>query len=200
MKTKVYFLRLIIALLTLFAGLGVYWVFEYLNSPNEERDLCLTPSETVQTVYFAPKDKELEAKVIEPQVKEIPNEFDPDGEFFQEGKLTSEFKDFKHFVVTTQDWTNASEENDYQSKPIIPKGFIQTRKKHKFVKISVANWLISFETEKINGISYSFVGQYVKNPTEKENWTDLKGTLIKYKSAKKVSQIKLELLLMEDGC
>jgi hypothetical protein len=199
MKVKKYLFRLVVGLLALALGLGVYWIFEYLQRYNEEIDLCLVPSERIQLADYSPIFEKQES-LVNPKVEETPNEFYPDGEFYQEDKLTGEFKDFIHFEVTTEDWTNATEKNDYQPKPIIPKGLLQARKKYKFVKISAANWMLSFETEKIDGINYSFTGNYLKNSTEKENWIDLKGTLIKYKHGKKIAQMKLGLLSLADAC
>jgi hypothetical protein len=193
MKTKTYFFRLIIALIALVIGLGVYRIVERFQHSFDEHDACLNQPQN--SIPIAAKEEPVETASTQED-----SEFYPDGEFYLDDKLPKEFKDFNTLSITSHDWTNATEENNYQPETVIPKGYLKTGKKYNFTKISIANRRISFETGRIKGISYSFIGKYPEIKEFDEDWTDLHGTLTKYKDGKKIAQIKLKLLALDDEC
>ncbi len=195
MKARVYFFRVFIGLSALVLGLGIYWIVDYFQTPVEVEPNCIVQSEIADVAKFSPVEFKPEPEVIEESLPvETVNEFHPDGEFYSVEALSKEFKDLDYLSISANDWTNASDKNNWQPTPILPNGYVQTNKKYLFEKISINNRLIYFETETIKGISYEFVGNYPDYATHSEGtYYELEGILTKYKNGKKIAKIKLSL-------
>lgn len=192
MKTKHYFFRLIIALIALVIGLGVYRLVEHYQQSFEEQETCLNLPQNVMPI--AAKEEQVETNPI--QKERQPDEFYPDGEYFpDEEDLVDGFRNLEELTVEANDWTNATE--DVPPIPVLPKGSLKTDKFYNFVKISINNRLLSFETEKINGIKFTFIGNF-SGPSDFEGNPPLEGILTKYKNGKLIVQKSIGFYT--DGC
>jgi hypothetical protein len=192
MKTKTYFFRLIIALIALVIGLGVYRIVERFQQSFDEHDACLNQPQNV--IQVAPKEQPVETAPIQEDLQD--SEFYPDGEYYpSEEDLVDGFRNLEELTIEANDWTEATD--DIPPKQISPKGMLKAGNEFNFTKISINNRLISFETEKINGIKFTFVGNFL-DPSDFEGNPPLSGILTKYKDGKIVA--KREFGFYADGC
>lgn len=193
MKTKLYFFRLIIALIALVIGLGVYRLVEHYQQSFEEQETCLT-----QPYYFVPdKTPELSAN-DSVKTDSQDSEFYPDGEYYpNEEDLVDGFRNLEELTIEANDWANAEDYNKPQ--PILPKGTLKAGKSYKFAKISINNRIISFETENKKGVSYSFIGEFPKEQSDGDEWlVGISGFLRKFRDGKQVAKIKINFYV--GGC
>lgn len=205
MNVKSFVFRFIVGTLAFSLSIGVYFIWQKLTIKTVAQSTSLVKpviqiSETKSVVESLDSLPSTNIEVSTEKVESEEYPFYPDGEFYTNTNLTKEFIDFRYIEVEANDWEKASEENDYKPLPIIPKGFLLTNKKFKFIKINLGNRLISFKTETRNGISYKFIGEYPnnKNLNTEDEWIELKGTLTKYKNSKKVASQKMKLYV--PGC
>jgi hypothetical protein len=194
MKTKTYFFRLTIALIALVIGLGVYRVVERFQHSFDEKDACLNQPQNV--IPIVTKEQITETASIQEDLQD--SAFNPDGEFYpNEEDLVDGFRNLESLTVEANDWTNATE--DIPPKPISPNGMIKAGREYNFTKISINNRLLSFETEKINGISFIFIGSFPDDSTfDEKHPADLIGILTKYKNGKLIVQKSIGFYV--DGC
>jgi hypothetical protein len=192
MKTKHYFFRLIIALIALVIGLGVYRIVERYQQSFEVEERCLNQPQNV--IPIAPKEQPAETASIQEDLQD--SAFYPDGEYFPtEEDLVDGFRNLEELTIEANDWINTTE--DIPPIPVLPKGSLKTDKSYNFVKISINNRMISFETEKINGIKFTFIGNF-SDPSDFEGNPPLEGILTKYKNGKLVVQKSVGFYA--DGC
>ncbi len=194
MKTKTYFFRLIIALIALVIGLGVYRIVERFQQSFEEQETCLHQPQNV--IPIATKEETVETKSVQEDSQNY--QFYPDDTYYTwDENLPDGFRNLRYLTIETTDWINTKEDNKPQ--PILPKGELQAGKEYKFNKISINNRLISFETQKINGIHFTFVGTFPEDLVdETDHPIDLKGVLSKYKNGKLVAKHKVDFYV--GGC
>jgi hypothetical protein len=184
MKTKTYFFRLIIALIALVIGLGVYRIVERFQHFFDEKDACLNQPQN--QISIALKEEPLET--VSTQEDSQPREFYPDDEYYTYVEdLPDGFKNLEALTLKTTDWTNATE--DIPPRPMLPEGTLIAGKSYKLIKININNRQFSFETEKINGIHFTFVGTFPEDAgAETDHPIDLKGILSKYRNGKLVAK------------
>jgi hypothetical protein len=194
MKTKTYFFRLIIALIALVIGLGVYRIVERFSHSFDEKDACLNQPQNV--IPIAPKEPPNETAPIQEDLQD--SEFYPDGAYYPSDEdLVDGFRNLEELTIEANNWTNAEDYDKPQA--ILPKGVLKAGKSYKFAKISIGNRLISFETEKINGINFIFIGSFPDDSTfDEKHSADLIGVLAKYKDGKLVA--KHEFGFYVSGC
>lgn len=198
MKTKVYFFRLLIAVSTFVLGLGSYLAINYFQTETiEDEPHCSAqnnqPVEPISQILVTKNE-------ITENNKEIENEFIPDGDYYLIGELSKDFKDFDYLEITANEYESEKDGTSYW-KPIPPKGFIFTKTKFNFSRIQINNRQISFETNRIKGVSYTFIGTYPKNVSlnDGEDFVAIQGRLTKYKDGKKITEIEVNFGEI-DGC
>jgi hypothetical protein len=201
MKTKKYLFRLVVGLLTLALGVGVYYFFVYIENNN------VNENDEKHCFNSQPVAEESEISKVFTNVPEIADlkihdevtsdeTFYPDGSYclFKED-LPKGLRDIDFINIEANEWNESDDE--IPPKPIAPKGFIGISKKSglselKFTKISLNNRLITFETERKNGIHYSFTGEFPKEQNDGNEWSvDLKGLLRKYRDGKQIAKISV---------
>ncbi|HRH45512.1 MAG TPA: hypothetical protein PKY82_27990 [Pyrinomonadaceae bacterium] len=192
MKIKVYLFRLIAGVVTLTLGIGIYFIWQALITVNPI--VKVTPViESSQTVSEI-KQSENEA------VENTEDEFYPDGEYYLITDSLENFEDLDNLQIEAHEYiTKKDGTSDW--KPIPPKGYFLRKSKFKFTRIAIANREISFETQKIKGISYKFTGYYPKNLSfnDGEDFVAIQGVLSKYKDGKKISEMEVKFREI-DGC
>ncbi|MGI8640639.1 MAG: hypothetical protein ACR2MG_11935 [Pyrinomonadaceae bacterium] len=202
MKIKIYLFRLVVAFTAFIFGISFFSVGQYLKSvfqTKKQETVAIQPV-IKQEILSAPP-------VVQPTVttadsrENTVSEFDGTGDYYIIGDLPKGFEDFEDLNITTRDYENASEENDYQGTIIPPEGFILTKKEYKFTRINIADKQLAFETETKKGISYKFVGKFTDeaNYEEDEEYVVLEGRLIKMRDGKKIAESKIRFGIM-DGC
>ncbi|HEX8247754.1 MAG TPA: hypothetical protein VF599_06265 [Pyrinomonadaceae bacterium] len=199
MKIKNILFRLAAVLTAFMLGVGFFNAAQYgqmffttREATAIKQEALSVPPRPVPTVIFAAPETAAYSE------EETETEFDAGDMYYIIGNLSKQFKDFDNLVVTTRDYRNSSEKNDFRGDPIPPKGYVLTKevKKIKFARINIANRQISFETEAIAGISYRFVGKFIdKHPIigVYTSYPVLKGQLVKMRDGKMiaVSAVKL---------
>jgi hypothetical protein len=184
MKTKTYFFRLIIALIALVIGLGVYRIVERFQHSFEEKDACLNQPQNA--IPIAPKEQPAETAPIQEDLQDLA--FYPDGEYYPwEEHMPDGFKNFDELTIETQDWSNISK--DTLPRATLPNGMIKAGREYNFAKVSINNRDIFFETESINGIKFTFFGNFPEDVgDETDHPINLRGVLTKYKNGKVVAK------------
>jgi hypothetical protein len=219
MKIKNILLRLAAAIAAFVFGIGIFSGAQYAQSvfqanerETESGARAGIDAPAAENLIY-PRPLAGETKVFgaerpitnfEPEIKSEPVEeektagaLDRSGYYYIIGDLPSGFKDFEWFDLTTRDYKNAAAENNYEGIPITPEGSFLTNKPFNFVKISLSDKWIAFETEAIDGISYKFVGEFPDEPEKitveyddgSGAYTDeaiLKGRLVKMRNGKKI--------------
>lgn len=217
MKLQKYFLCLAVALAAFGLSLGLIDIGRYLRTAFSAEAKKEEPARTltVEEITYPPRVVESEisqvaeqpSPVIESEENTAP-EFYPDGDYYIIGDLPKGFKDFETLSIVTVNYVKASEEDNYQYVPIVPKGFVEAKKEFNFTRINIANKQIAFETEAKNGISYQFFGEFVEEEEIKikakdgEEYTEyavLKGRLKKMRDGKKIAESEVKLAYMH-GC
>lgn len=123
------------------------------------------------------------------------------GEYYIIGKLPKGFKDFDNLSVETIDYAIVQPGNNYEEFYIPPKGSLYMKKEFKFIRVSVSNERISFETKTIKGISYQFVGKFVDERIDMDEYwehAELEGQLTKLSGGKKIAGSKVKFAV--GGC
>lgn len=212
MNLRFFAYRLAAALTAFALGVGIFNAGQYLQSffqttetaTTVERETLSVPARPAPTVVFEisePRGYGYAVVEAPAATEEKEPAFNPDGDYYIVGILPKGFKDFNDLSVTTRDYENASEENNYEGAPIPPEGFIYAGKKFEFKRININGKQISFETETIKGISYKFVGEFIVDVEEVIKYRDangnkiaesamLKGRLTKMRDGKKTAEIK----------
>ena len=200
MKTKVYFFRLTVGLTALFLGLGIYFVWQKISAQTVSAIPALVKPVAASSPIFVPLPPLEKTNLVNEEAKteeETESEFYPDGNYYTSEELPKSFRNIESLSIEANDWSNYGESENYDPKPMLAKGFLQGDTEYKFVKISINNRLISFETEKKNGISYTFVGEFPKESADGASG-DLKGVLKKFKDGKQIAKSKVEFYV--SGC
>lgn len=202
MKAKVYFFRVIIGITALFIGVSFYFIWQKVSAQSVSAipDL-VKPVASASPIFVPLPINEKTDSISEENTpdEETSYEFYPDGEYYPLNEQLKGFKDIEFLEIEANDWSNYGESENYQTKPIVPKAALHTKIEYKIAKISINNRIISFETEKIKGVNYIFVGQYPKEgELENDEWVDLKGVLTKIKNGKVVA--KSEIGFVVSGC
>ena len=200
MKAKVYFFRLIIGLSTFGLGIGVYFVWQSFPAQTVEAIPNMVKPVAVASPIFMSLQPVTDSKADEAveNIEEKEDEFYAGGDYYLIGNSPKGFEDFESLSISTDDWDDKLE----KLAPTAPKGSLFTKKEHKFTRIAINNRWLSFKTEKINGISYEFIGNYPKEEISLNNGEDfvyLQGRLIKFKDGKKVAEIEVKFGAI-DGC
>lgn len=208
MKLGFFVYRLAAVLTAFMLGVGFFTAGQYLQTffrtaetaaqvqPVAKREPLFVPPWTAPSPLFTPKPY-VAPEPIADDAKETKPEFSPDGYYYVIGDLPPGFKDFKWFELTTRNYQNDAKENNHEGVPIPPEGFFSTNKPFNFVKISISDKWLAFETEAIDGISYKFVGEFPDEPEKisleyddgSGAYTDeaiLKGRLVKMRNGKKI--------------
>jgi hypothetical protein len=203
MKIKIYLFRLAITLTTFFFAVTVFNALHFFQA----QVFALRAEQPVKVPIAEPKGMRSDTEFVE-QIKneqaEITQQpetvFDATGSYYFDGeKPPKGFENFDFLEIIARDYETGS--NEYVGgAPIPPKGFVQTKKPYKFVRISIGDKEISFETEKISGISYRFDGRFRSDDSylSGENAADLTGRLVKLKNGKKIAEAKAEFFA--GGC
>lgn len=202
MKTKVYFFRLMVGLTALFIGVSLYFVWQGISAQSVSAipDL-VKPVASASPVFVPLPPNEIKDLITEePKTdEEAAYEFYPDGDYYPLDELPKVFNNIDFLEIAANDWSDYDGSENYQPKPIVPKGALHTEIEYKFAKISINNRLISFETEKVKGINYTFVGEYPKDGKfGNDEWVDLQGILKKFKNGKEVAKSKIGFVVA--GC
>jgi hypothetical protein len=117
------------------------------------------------------------------------NRFDPDGSFWIKGDHPDGFSDFGGINL-----------NAKRAKRLPPPGLqLINGRTFRFKQLSVSRERFTFTTVALSNISYSFSGRFLKGGVyEAANLDDetpvLEGTLVKYRSGKKIAEAKLSLV------
>jgi hypothetical protein len=206
MKTKHYLFRFAVAFTAFIFGIFFFNAWQYISSAAQETETEIATIQPVsQPEIAAVPPPVAEMTIIETTSatdldENVEYQFDGSGDYYITGDLTKYFTDVEQITIITHDYTNASEENNYQGTLIPPKGSIWAKKEYKFARINIANKQISFETQARKGISYKFVGKFVDyNQCSQEEYADLEGRLIKMLNGKRVAESEVRLVLIE-GC
>lgn len=195
-----YSLRFAIALMTFTFGVGLFNVFKEKSVAQQS----VVTESVPQTEFVPPRIAEIPVASQPDSTEDAEYEFNAEGDYYifsygtQIENLPKPFESFNEISIKTTDYKKASEENNYQGVSIPPEGYVFANKEYKFIRISIGNRQISFETETKKGISYKFVGEftdYVKFP---KTDFDLQGDLIKMRNGKKIGQTKINLVA--GGC
>lgn len=202
MKAKVYFFRVIIGITALLIGIGFYFIWQKVSAQSASAipDMVKPVASASPVFVPLPVNEKTDSISEENRPDEEPSyQFYPDGEYYPLNEQSKVFKDIEFLEIEANDWTDYGESENYQPKPIVPKGALHTKIEYKIAKISINNRIISFETEKIKGINYIFVGEYLKDgKSENDEWVDLQGVLTKMKNGKVVA--KSEIGFVAGGC
>ena len=219
MKIKIYLFRAAVLVTAFVFGTGVVSFGQYFQS------VFSAKIQNAETIDFAPVEtsnvQEITFSALTASQTEIPvslqtenkedasyrYEFDAAGGYYIIGDLPKGFKDFDALIITTEDYAVATAENGYNDTAIPPEGYISTTKEFKFVRINIGVKKISWETEKKNGTSYKFTGEFIDGEPVKYTsdlgyeYTDvavLKGNLIKMRNGKKIAESKVSFAI--GGC
>ena len=221
MKIKIYLLRFAIGLTAFIFGISIFSVGQYFQSvfqTKEQKAESVAPFKVeqvkIEELIYPPRDvEEVKTPVTEQAAANIESEekteyeFDGGGDYYIIGDLPKGFKDFDTLSITTKDYENMSEENNWQGVSIPPQGSIFTKTEFKFIRINIANKQIAFETELKKGVRYQFVGNFIaeeeinyqsKYGYEVTKYAVLNGHLIKMRGGKKVAESEVKFAL--GGC
>lgn len=206
MKIKNYLFRFAIALMMFAFGAGSFYAWQNLSFAAQEEKMEIAevqpPSQPEIVATTAPVE---ETPVIEQTPAPDSNEsggdtFNATGDYYLAADAPKGVRDFESINITTNDYNNASEENDYWGTPIPPEGYLIAKKKYKFARVNIGSKLIAFETETRNGVSYKFVGNFPDYRQRPEvDYVDLEGRLIKMRNGKKIAEGDIRLLV-SCGC
>lgn len=203
MKIKIYLFRLTATLTTFFFAVAVFNALQFFRAPISAPRAVAEP---VKAFAAEPEgmrsDTEFEEQTINssPEITQPEPEFDASGSYyFAREKPPKGFENFEFLEISARDYETESDEY-VGGIPIPPKGFVQTKKEYKFVRIGIGDKEISFETEKIGGVSYQFNGRFRSEDSylSGEDSADLKGRLVKLKNGKKIAETKAEFFA--GGC
>ena len=204
MKIKIYLFRLTATLTAFFFAVTVFNALHFFRAQISAPPLAA--AEPVKAFVAEPEamrsDTEFDEQVTNstPEITQPEPEFDVSGSYYFAGeKPPRGFENFDFLEIIVRDYETESDEY-VGGIPIPPKGFVQTKKEYKFVRISVGGQEISFETEKIGGVSYQFNGRFRSEDSylSGEDSADLKGRLVKLKNGKKIAETKAEFFT--GGC
>lgn len=189
MKTKIYLFRLVVAVMTLTLGVGVYFIWQFLTAQTvsdiSQLEKTVSEIEKVQPMTEINKTED-DLPATEETVED---EFDAEGNYYLIGDLPKDFKDFYSLSVITSNYEVKDDGSAYAS-PIPPEIELYSKIKYKFTRININNRQISFETEGKNGISFQFTGYFPEQYEDEKSkeWVSLEGTLTKLKNGKKVAE------------
>lgn len=202
MKIKIYLFRLTIAVTAFIFGISSFSVRQYFQSifRAKEQKIELAAPVEIEPVKI---EEITEPFGIEPgssdeSVKEIEYEFDAGGDYYIIGDLPKRFENFEIFSITTKNYDNASNDNNWEGIPIPPEGYVLTKIKFNFVRINISDKQIAFETESKGGISYKFVGKFIEEKVyekdgEYSHFAVLEGHFVKMRNGKKIAQSRVKL-------
>ena len=199
MKIKTHLFRLAAGFAAFAVAVVVFSAFDFLRTQIFAPRPADAVVESVSEIAPSPPAIEIKElpKNVEPViVKESEFDFDASGEYYFSGDAPKGFADFEYLEIVARDYETESEEFT-GGIPIVPKGSVQSKNKHKFARINIGGKQIAFETEKAGGVSYRFTGQFRGEEsclTEEETF-DLKGRLVKMKNGKKIAETNAEFVV-----
>jgi hypothetical protein len=206
MKIKPYLFRFLIAVSAFTFGVLCFgaWQTETCGvQPDDPETAAILPASQPENVVLQPAEAEvpmIETTPVPDLNENVEYTFDAAGDYQLVDAAPKNFKDFESIVISTTDYTGASEENAYQGTPIPPEGALWTTREYKFTRINIANKQIAFETEARKKVSYKFVGKFVDNVQNEEGeYADLEGRLVKMRNGKKIAESRLRLVV-SCGC
>lgn len=217
MKMKIYLFRFAVAVAAFVFGISLLSVGRYFQtvfSAKESKAEAPVPVEVemvkaedlIYPPIVQPETTLIEtAKTAQEPEEETAYKFHAHGEYYIIGGATKVFEKFDYLYIETLDYEKASVENDHMGIPIPPKGVIssETGKELNLVRINISNELISFETEKKNGVSFQFVGKFIDEEElkidEYTHYVVLEGILTKMKNGEKIVERSVQFGYM-DGC
>lgn len=203
MKIKIYLFRLAAALTTFIFAVAVFNAFHFFQTqifaPRAEQPVQAPVAEMkgmLSDTEFSEQIKNDPPEIAQP----FEPEFDVSGSYYFAGeKMPKGFENFESLEIVVRDYE--TESGEYTGGiPIPPKGFVQTKKEYEFTRIRIGGKEVSFETEKIGGISYHFNGHFRSEDSylSGEDAADLKGRLVKLKNGKKIAETDAEFFA--GGC
>lgn len=189
MKAKVYFFRLIVAVIAFSIGIITFNFAFFIESGWQK----VQAEEFYDGNLTQPvSESEMNTEPTTDEINKYISKFVWGGDFYVFDDLPKEFKNVEMVEIELADWSNDL------PQPILPQGFLRAESKYRFTKILVNNELISFETEIKNKISYKFVGKFLESSQIYSDLTpDLKGVLTKFKNGKKIAETNVEFGLSE---
>jgi hypothetical protein len=200
MNLKNYFLCAAVGFAAFGVSLGVLDIGRYVQaffSPSEIKQDSLETLKVEETIS-SPQvfREETVTEIVSETDENTERKFYADGDYYIIGNKPKGFKDFEILEVITRDYSTISEANDYMGAPIPPKGSVTVKKKFNFTRINIADKQISFETQKKNGISYQFVGEFIEEEAieikdqtgEYTDYAVLKGRLKKMRDGKTIAE------------
>lgn len=183
-------------------GLGIFYAGEFVVSmfqTNEKVEIVETVAVEPQIVPVGDLIYPQQPVQIEPKEEENESndeEFDPTGNYALIGDAGKGFQNYNWFRINVLDYEQDPETDRWVYKSTIPKGYMfnEAEEELKFVRLFISEKHIAFETERKNGISYRFEGNFIK---EKEVEYDgdiynanVEGVLIKLKNGKEIVRQK----------
>lgn len=203
MKIKTHLFRLATGFAAFAVAVVVFGALDFLSAQIFAPRPAETIVEAVSEITPAPPVVEIKepTKIVEPViVKESEPDFDASGEYYFSGDAPKGFKDFEYLKIVARDYETESEEYT-AGIPIVPKGFVHGKNKHKFARIAIGGKQIAFETERAGGVSYRFTGRFrgEESCLTEEQTFDLKGRLMKMKNGVKIAETAAEFVV-SCGC
>lgn len=207
MKLRVFVYRLVAALTAFVFGVGIFNAWQYFQTERKTvAAITFLPPIKPEVVFATPAAEPLSPAVAdsEEDAKEDAKQedsysrFDAEGYYYiSDDKLPKAFRDFDMMHITTRNYENAAEENDYEDTLIAPEGFLRTKSVYDFTRINISEKQLAFETEKLDGVSYKFSGKFIEKGLfwNLESRTPvLKGSLIKLLKGKKIAESKVSFM------
>jgi len=114
--------------------------------------------------------------------------FDPDGSFWIHGKPSADFSDFDSINL-----------NAKRLRHLNPPGLLMRTTNYRFKTLNVKRDNFTFTTMVVQGVSYSFVGKFLKGGVYGAGDLDdetpvLEGTLTKFREGKKLAEANLKFV------
>ena len=210
MKIKVYLFRLGVAIAAFIFGISIFSIgqgFQSVFQTKEQNTESAMPVKVeqirIEELIYPPRNvEEVKTPIGEQTVANTESEekteyeFDAGGDYYIIGELPKGFKDFDTLSITTKNYENVSEENNWEGFSIPPEGYVFTKREFKFVRIKIADKQIAFKTETKKGISYKFVGKFIDEEEiklgEYSDYAVIKGSIIKMRDGKKIAESKVK--------
>lgn len=213
MKLRKYLIRTVVGAAAFLFGIGIFATWRYLQTappaplPAYDKDAEVEAYRLRETYPMMPSEADTVTPVAKTETATETGKFDAEGYYYISADNTPKgFDDFENFSITSKDYKTENEE-DY-GKLIAPEGYVQANRELKFSRISIGDYQIRFETERVKGISYSFSGEFTEtrnfNYLESEDREKvLKGVLTKKRNGKKIAEAQVDFgwfLEMSCGC
>lgn len=126
--------------------------------------------------------------------------FDPTGDYSLDADVVPKtFADIEYLTIQTREYYQ--ENGEYLDRPIVPSGSIRTKTELKFARLAVGDSDLTFQTDTVNGVSYRFVGRFLReeNFESEAEMPDLTGRLIKITNGKWAAEMDAKFYI-QCGC